>query len=240
MNKLKPRNKICFQNNENIHANLKIIKLKKKKWNLLKKNLKIPFYKNNKKSISKFKNKKYQKKELKTNSILPSLKKNKTFIKPEEKKNFFKERLFAKQQLKFFYGCIPEYQLKNIFQNFKQKKNNQHAFKNFIIHLESRLDIILVRLRLVPSIFSAKQVINHNKISINGNKITSQNYILKSGDIISFENLIINHGNYCRLNYFEFNNKFKKAIFLRKPKWDEIKYPFPLNLKLIDEYLKKK
>ena len=44
MNKLRPRNKICFQNNENIHANLKISKLRKKKWNLFKKRLKFKKY----------------------------------------------------------------------------------------------------------------------------------------------------------------------------------------------------
>lgn len=33
MNKLRPRNKICFQNNKNIHANLNITKLKKKNGN---------------------------------------------------------------------------------------------------------------------------------------------------------------------------------------------------------------
>ena len=37
MNKFKPRNRICFQNNNNVHSNLKISKLKKKKWNLFKK-----------------------------------------------------------------------------------------------------------------------------------------------------------------------------------------------------------
>ena len=39
MNKLKPRNKICFQNNKNPHAYLKIKKLKKKKLKLFKKKL---------------------------------------------------------------------------------------------------------------------------------------------------------------------------------------------------------
>ena len=224
MNKLRPRNKICFQNNENIHANLKITKLTKKKWNLLKKNLKIPLKKNNN----------YQNKEL----ISPTICIQKLSNKPEEKKKFFKERLFAKQQLKFFYGCIPEYQLKNVFKNLKEKKNNNHIFKNFIIHLESRLDITLFRLRLVPSIFTAKQLINHSKILINNNKIISQNYILKPGDIISFENLNV-HLKKSRLHYFEFNTKLKIAIFLRKPNWSEIEYPFSLNLKLIDEYLKK-
>jgi small subunit ribosomal protein S4 len=40
MNKLRPRNKICFQNNNNPHAYLKKYKLHKKKWSLFKKRLK--------------------------------------------------------------------------------------------------------------------------------------------------------------------------------------------------------
>ena len=46
MNKLRPRNKICFQNNNNIHSNLNINKLNKKKWILFKKNI---FWNNKKK-----------------------------------------------------------------------------------------------------------------------------------------------------------------------------------------------
>lgn len=37
MNKLRPRNKICFQNNKNLHLSLKLYKLRKKKWSLFKK-----------------------------------------------------------------------------------------------------------------------------------------------------------------------------------------------------------
>lgn len=86
MNKFKPRNKICFQNNENIHVNLKISKLNKKKWNLFKKRLK------------------YRKE-----------------VKPEKRDKFFQKRLFEKQQFKNFYGCIPEYQLKNLFKNLNNE-----------------------------------------------------------------------------------------------------------------------
>ena len=39
MNKLQPRNKICFQNNINKHTNLRLSKFTKKKWNVLKKKL---------------------------------------------------------------------------------------------------------------------------------------------------------------------------------------------------------
>lgn len=150
MNKLRPRNKICFQNNENIHANLKLSKLNKKKWNLFKKRLKY-------------------KKE----------------IKPEKRNKFFQKRLFEKQQLKNFYGCIPEYQLKNLFKKLNQKKNQINTFKNFILLLESRLDIIVLRLKLAKTIFQSKQLINHGKIQVNNKIINKSNYLLKKGDLIT-------------------------------------------------------
>lgn len=153
MNKFRPRNKICFQNNENIHANLKISKLNKKKWNLFKKRLKY-------------------KKE----------------IKPEKRNKFFQKRLFEKQQFKNFYGCIPEYQLKNLFSNLNKKDNKINTFKNFILILESRLDINLVRLKLTKTIFQSKQLINHKKVKINNKIVNKPNFLLKKGDVISIIN----------------------------------------------------
>nr|YP_010507811.1 ribosomal protein S4 [Phytophthora hedraiandra]UXG55911.1 ribosomal protein S4 [Phytophthora hedraiandra] len=149
MNKLKPRNKICFQNNRNIHKNLNLLKLNSKKWNLFKKKLR------------------YRKE-----------------IKPEKRKKFFQKRLFEKQQFRNFYGCIHEYQLKNIFKKLLKKDNKINIFKKFVILLESRLDINLVRLKLVKTIFKAKQLINHNKIKVNNKIINKPNFILKKGDII--------------------------------------------------------
>ena len=149
MNKLKPRNKICFQNNRNIHKNLNLFKLKSKKWNLFKKKLR------------------YRKE-----------------VKPEKRKKFFQKRLFEKQQFKNFYGCIHEYQLKNIFKKLSKKSNKINIFKNFVILLESRLDINLVRLKLVKTIFKAKQLINHKKISVNSKIISKPNFILQKGDIV--------------------------------------------------------
>lgn len=149
MNKLKPRNKICFQNNRNIHKNLNIFKLNTKKWNLFKKKLR------------------YRKE-----------------IKPEKRKKFFQKRLFEKQQFRNFYGCIHEYQLKNILQKLLKKQKTINIFQQFLILLESRLDINLVRLKLVKTVFQAKQLINHNKIKINDKIISKPNFLLKKGDII--------------------------------------------------------
>ena len=149
MNKLKPRNKICFQNNRNIHKNLNLFKLKSKKWNLFKKKLR------------------YRKE-----------------VKPEKRKKFFQKRLFEKQQFRNFYGCIHEYQLKNIFKRLSKKDTKINIFKNFVILLESRLDINLVRLKLVKTIFKAKQLINHKKIKVNSRIISKPNFILQKGDIV--------------------------------------------------------
>jgi len=41
-------------------------------------------------------------------------------------------------------------------------------------------------------------------------------------------------------NYLYRSSKIRKGIFLKKPSYNEILYPFHLNLKLINEYLKKK
>ena len=41
-------------------------------------------------------------------------------------------------------------------------------------------------------------------------------------------------------NYLYVHKKIKKGVFLKKPSFNDIIYPFSLNLKLINEYLKKK
>lgn len=153
MNKLRPRNKICFQNNKNPHAYLKLEKLRKKKWNLFKKKLKF-----------------------------------RKVIKPEKRSQLFQKRLFEKQEFKNFYGLIPEYQLKNLFKKLLKKDNKINTFKNFVITLETRLDINLLRLKFSKTIFQAKQLINHKKIKINGKIISKPNYLLKKGDIITIIN----------------------------------------------------
>lgn len=239
MNKLRPRNKICFQNNKNIHANLNINKLNKKKWILFKKNI---FWNNrNKQNIFKklkiFKN---LARALKQTFEYKKLLKKLSKTKQVPKKKLYKERLFAKQQFKNFYGCIPEYQLKNLFKKLKSKKDNNNILQKFIILLESRLDMVIYRSKITQTIFEAKQIINHGKIKINDKIITSSNFILNRGDIISLNNFeIIKKEKKNKVNYLEINNKLNIYIFLRKPLFNEIKYPFELNLKLVDEYLKK-
>ena len=162
MNKLNPRYKINFQAREIIFLNSNFNELKKKKW----KRLKIQFkYKNN------WKNKIYLQRKIR--------------FKPEKKKYFFQKRFIEKQKLKFFYGCLYEYQIKNYFKKLNKKKKKIHFFKKFLTILESCLDITIVRLRIVKNIFQAKQLINHKKIRVNDQIVNQPKYLLKEGDIIT-------------------------------------------------------
>ena len=61
-------------------------------------------------------------------------------------------------------------------------------FKNFVITLESRLDINILRLRLVRTIFQAKQLVNHKKIKVNNQIVSKPNFLLSKGDIIKIIN----------------------------------------------------
>lgn len=148
--------------------------------NKLKPRYKICFQTNEKLylnlDLSKFHKKKW--------NILKKKLKYKKEIKPEKRNKFFQKRLFEKQKLKNFYGCISEYQLKNLFYKLKKKKNQINLFEKFILSLESRLDITVVRLNLAKTILQAKQLINHKKIKVNDQIITKPNFILKQGDVI--------------------------------------------------------
>nr|YP_010886812.1 ribosomal protein S4 [Paralagenidium karlingii]WJH17922.1 ribosomal protein S4 [Paralagenidium karlingii] len=103
----------------------------------------------------------------------------------ERREHFFQRRLAEKQQFKYSYGCLPEYQLKNLYKKFKNKTNNINFFKNVVLSLEKRLDIVVLRLRLAKTVFHAKQLINHGKIKVNNKIVTYPNFLVKAGDSIT-------------------------------------------------------
>lgn len=160
MNKLKPKYKINLQLREIISVHVNLERLKKKKWQKIKKN--FEFTSRNKKPFS-----------------------QNTQLKPEKRKSFFNKRFLETQKLKFFYGCLSEYQLKNYFKKVNKKKNKGNLFQKLLVLLESCLDITLVRLRVAKTIFEAKQLINHKKIKVNDQIINQPKYTLRQGDIIT-------------------------------------------------------
>ena len=101
----------------------------------------------------------------------------------------YKERLFEKQKLKYYYG-LTERQLVNYF--LKAKRAEGSTADRLLINLEMRLDNIVFRLGLAPSIPGARQLVTHGHIQVNSKKIHSPAYTCKPGDNIQAK--LINQG----------------------------------------------
>ena len=91
-------------------------------------------------------------------------------------------QLNAKQKLKSYYGNMNERQFRNIYKKAIKKKGD--TAENLIGLLERRLDAIVYRAKLATTIFSARQLINHGHIKVNGKKVNIASYQVKEEDSI--------------------------------------------------------
>lgn len=91
-------------------------------------------------------------------------------------------QLRAKQKMKFYYGNISERQFSNTFELARKSKGD--VSENFVGLLESRLDIVVYRANFVPTVFAARQFVNHKHVTVNGKIINIPSYKLKVGDVV--------------------------------------------------------
>ena len=90
--------------------------------------------------------------------------------------------LMAKQKLKGYYGNITEKQFRRIYAEADRRKGN--TAENLIGLLEQRLDAVVYRSKFVPTVFAARQFVNHGHVKVNGRKVNVPSYRVKEGDVI--------------------------------------------------------
>ena len=88
----------------------------------------------------------------------------------------------AKQKLKGYYGNIGEKQFKKYYQEAVRRQGD--TGQNLIGILESRLDAVLYRSKLAPTVFAARQIINHGHVLLNGKRCNIGSVMLKAGDTL--------------------------------------------------------
>jgi len=152
-------------------------------------------------------------------------------------------QLNAKQKLKSYYGNINERQFRNIYRKAIKKRGD--TTENLVALLETRLDTVIYRAKFAPTVFSARQLINHGHFKVNKKKVNVSSYLVKEEDLIEVKDksksLIIIEG--C-LNskerdvpeYIQSDGKNKTAKLVRVPKFADIPYPAQMEPKLVIEY----
>ena len=152
-------------------------------------------------------------------------------------------QLEAKQKMKFYYGNMNERQFRNIYRKAIQKKGN--TTENLVSFLESRLDTVIYRAKFAPTVFSARQLINHGHIKVNGKKVNIPSYKVKAEDTIEVKdkskdiaNIIGSLASKEREvpEYIQLDEKNKKAKLVRIPKFSEVPYPTIMEPNLVIEY----
>lgn len=150
-------------------------------------------------------------------------------------------QLRAKQKLKGYYGDITEKQFKKNY--FEASRMKGDAGQNLIGLLERRLDAVVYRSKFTPTIFSARQLVSHGHVYVNGVKCNIASRLVKPGDEITLGKkaqemaLVAEAQSLPERDLPEYVSvDGTKATFVRVPTLDEVPYPVKMEPNLVVEF----
>ena len=152
-------------------------------------------------------------------------------------------QLVAKQKLRMYYGNITEKQFRKTYEEAARRKGN--TAENLIGLLESRLDAFVYRAKLVPTVFSARQFVNHGHVKVNGRRVTIPSMRLKAGDLIEVREKArsmaivleaLQSGERDTPDYIEVDPKAMTAKYVRVPLLADVPYAVQMEPNLVVEY----
>lgn len=153
------------------------------------------------------------------------------------------QQLMAKQKLKGYYGSIGEKQFRRYYAEADRLKGD--TGENLIGLLERRLDAVIYRAKFVPTVFAARQFVNHKHVLVNGKVVNIPSYLVKEGDVIEIKDssrqlpLVIEAQQSAErelVEYIDVDEKACKATFLRAPKLEDVPYAVQMEPNLIVEF----
>ena len=152
-------------------------------------------------------------------------------------------QLQAKQKLKSYYGNINERQFRNIYRKALSKRGD--TTENLVALLESRLDTVIYRGKFAPTVFAARQLINHGHIRVNQKRVNISSYLVKETDLIevrekskklTFIEGALQSKERDVPEYIQLDDKNKTAKLVRVPKFSEVPFPVIMEPSLVIEY----
>lgn len=155
----------------------------------------------------------------------------------------FGVQLRAKQKLKGYYGNITEKQFKAVYAEATRMKGD--TSENLIGLLERRLDAIVYRAKFVPTVFAARQFVNHGHVKVNGRRVNIASYRCKVGDVIEVREksrdmaLVMEAVESAERDvpdYIDVDHNKMKATLLRVPQLADVPYPVIMEPNLVVEF----
>ncbi|CTQ52199.1 30S ribosomal protein S4 [Roseibium album] len=152
-------------------------------------------------------------------------------------------QLRAKQKLKGYYGNISEKQFRKVYADASRQKGD--TSENLIGLLERRLDAVIYRAKFVPTVFAARQFINHGHIKVNGRRVNIPSYQLRPGDVIEVREkskqlaLVLEANQSAERDvpdYVDADHSKMTATYSRIPSFADVPYPVQMEPNLVVEF----
>ncbi|MBN1782509.1 30S ribosomal protein S4 [bacterium] len=146
-------------------------------------------------------------------------------------------QLREKQKIKRYYGLL-ESQFRTVFEKASRKKGI--TSENMLKNLESRLDNVVFRLSFATSRSTARQLVRHRHLLVNGKIVDIPSYQVKPGDVIQVRDksrkMDVFHNSVKRVKegqlypWLELDKANLKGTFLEVPSRADIPVNFNENL----------
>jgi len=111
--------------------------------------------------------------------------------------------------------------------------------------LERRLDAVVYRAKFVPTVFAARQFVNHGHVKVNGRRVTIPSYRVKVGDVVEVKDaskqmpMVIEATSLAERDvpdYVEVDHTKMTAKLARIPLLGEVPYAVMMEPHLVVEY----
>ncbi len=152
-------------------------------------------------------------------------------------------QLMAKQKLKGYYGNIGERQFRRLYDEAVRRRGD--TGENLIELLERRLDAVVYRMKFVPTVFAARQFVNHGHVTVNGKRVNIASYQVKDGDTVEVRGkskqmaLVLEavaSGERDFATYHEVDAAALKGKYVRAPKLADVPFPVQMEPNLVVEF----
>ncbi|MDP3319767.1 MAG: 30S ribosomal protein S4, partial [Bosea sp. (in: a-proteobacteria)] len=117
--------------------------------------------------------------------------------------------------------------------------------ENLIGLLERRLDAVIYRAKFVPTVFAARQFVNHGHITVNGKRVNIASYQVKPGDVVAVKEssrqlaIVLESAQLAERDvpdYLDVDHGKSTATYTRTPTLTDVPYAVQMEPNLVIEF----